>query len=168
MTSLHDSQRQRRRWRRRGRLTSAFFVSDFETRVEFAFLLLQLPLTRAAHSAPPPHTMTAWSDCVCCRCFHVHYEALVFRLVFCSSSLSWAALSTWLCLECSQSVETQQCKHLPVPLPHPHPTSTWRPEPVGLKIFQRADGIMTSGVHSRKVQYFYSILSRAAVFSALQ
>lgn len=120
MTSLHNSQRQRRR-RGRGRLTSAFFVSDYETRAEFAFLLLQLPLTRAAHSAPPPHTKPAWSDCVCCRCFHVHYEALVFRLVFYSSSLSWAALSTWLCLECSQSVETQQCKHLPVPLPHPHP-----------------------------------------------
>lgn len=124
MTSLHDSQRQRRR----AGLTSAFFVSDYETRAEFAFLLLQLPLTRAAHSVfPPQHTLPAWSDCVCCRCrcFHVHYEALVvFRLVFSSSSLSCAALSTWLCLECSQFVETQQCKHPPVPLPHPDPPAS--------------------------------------------
>lgn len=37
-------------------LTSAFFVSDYETRAEFAFLLLQLPLTRAAHSATPLST----------------------------------------------------------------------------------------------------------------
>lgn len=37
-------------------LTSAFFVSDYETRAEFAFLLLQLPLTRAAHSVPPLST----------------------------------------------------------------------------------------------------------------
>lgn len=35
-------------------LTSAFFVSDYETRAEFAFLLLQLPLTRAAHSVSLP------------------------------------------------------------------------------------------------------------------
>lgn len=78
---------------------------------------------------PPQHTLPAWSDCVCCRCrcrcFHVHYEALVvFRLVFSSSSLSWAALSTWLCLECSQFVETQQCEHPPVPLPHPDPPAS--------------------------------------------
>lgn len=51
MTSLHDSQRQRR-----AELTSAFFVSDYETRAEFAFLLLQLPLTRAAHSVSPLST----------------------------------------------------------------------------------------------------------------
>lgn len=122
MTSLHDSQRQD--WRvpflcltmRRGRSLLFYCFS----------CLLPEQLTLLPPS-PPQHTLPAWSDCVCCRCrcFHVHYEALVvFRLVFSSSSLSWAALSTWLCLECSQFVETQQCKHPPVPLPHPDPPAS--------------------------------------------
>lgn len=81
MSTLQDS---RPEWRR-GRLTSAFFVSDYETRAEFAFLLLQLPL-RADPAACLPACLPAGVT-ASAAAFMCIMKQFVVRLVFSSAAL---------------------------------------------------------------------------------